>query len=724
MNDFLKNINTDINNMVESVMSDEQYATNYIVIYSGRFQPFHKSHNSTYSHLVQKFGKDNVFIASSNKHDAMNNPFSFSDKKRIMNKMFGIPTSKIIQVKNTYSPKEITAKFDPETTAVITVVGEKDGSRLSGKYFKLYKNNEPMLGYLKQGYVYISPSNKSDISGTYVRTALKNASEPDKQNILKSIYPKVDASIFNMLIAGISEAITESDIIDFLENNNLLSILSEASDSTSAGAVQSVDDGPRYHYPNHSAYKNTTGRRATAIGYTVIDYIIRGAGPAGTMAPDYPDGPVDAISYFPAGVAGEKTPMNQEDIIGSKAWDKWFTHVTRSASLVGYTLIKSKDERVRLANEKKQSVDNSKEGNNVKFNQNTLDETTLKLLNRAILEFQNSNDMLEIAHQMDGNDIDTIKHCIEFTFAELNIAKLPTIRLTNEREDIPTTAYYRPDTHEIKVYTKNRALADVLRSIVHEIVHHQQNLEGRLVRNEDSKWAIDDTDPWETEAHAMAGHIITKFKHISEKNIYLNENTNGNYSYLCLMANTDIATKKLDVPFGMGSKKDVKGQKSGEAPVQARYRLNVNEELLLEGGAYGHMSHPFEDMNLTFGDLKILITNALQGNLEMTTEKCIAGESIITTDVGPVMIQHVVDSGIGVEVLAYDESINENVFRPITNRINNGETEDWLEIETEDGNVIVVTPNHRIFTNNRGYIRADELTENDSIKTVKTNVDL
>ena len=47
----------------------------------------------------------------------------------------------------------------------------------------------------------------------------------------------------------------------------------------------------------------------------------------------------------------------------------------------------------------------------------------------------------------------------------------------------------------------------------------------------------------------------------------------------------------------------------------------IKEGLLLEGGAYGHMSHPFDDMDLTFGDLKNIITNALEGELGVTREK-------------------------------------------------------------------------------------------------------
>jgi len=42
---------------------------------------------------------------------------------------------------------------------------------------------------------------------------------------------------------------------------------------------------------------------------------------------------------------------------------------------------------------------------------------------------------------------------------------------------------------------------------------------------------------------------------------------------------------------------------------------NETKELLLMGGAYGHMSHPFDDNNLTFSDLKQIIINGLGGTL-------------------------------------------------------------------------------------------------------------
>lgn len=53
-----------------------------------------------------------------------------------------------------------------------------------------------------------------------------------------------------------------------------------------------------------------------------------------------------------------------------------------------------------------------------------------------------------------------------------------------------------------------------------------------------------------------------------------------------------------------------------------RLRKILNEVLLKEGGAYGHMNHPFDtDVNLTFGQLKDIVNRALEGNLELAREK-------------------------------------------------------------------------------------------------------
>ena len=47
--------------------------------------------------------------------------------------------------------------------------------------------------------------------------------------------------------------------------------------------------------------------------------------------------------------------------------------------------------------------------------------------------------------------------------------------------------------------------------------------------------------------------------------------------------------------------------------IQEEFQQEVN--LLIEGGAYGHMNHPFDNNNLTFSDLKNIVINGLAGKL-------------------------------------------------------------------------------------------------------------
>nr|HPM21441.1 hypothetical protein [Thermotogota bacterium] len=64
---------------------------------------------------------------------------------------------------------------------------------------------------------------------------------------------------------------------------------------------------------------------------------------------------------------------------------------------------------------------------------------------------------------------------------------------------------------------------------------------------------------------------------------------------------------------------------------------HITESLILEGGAAGHMQHPFDNMDLTFSDIKNMIELGLQGKLENVSEK-IDGQNmfISVTDRGVV----------------------------------------------------------------------------------------
>ena len=186
--------------------ADKPKVTKLVVVYSGRFQPFHKGHYATYSKLVSKFGANNVYIGTSNDTSSDKSPFNFNEKKKIATTMFGIPSSKFLRVGNPYAPKEILSKFDGKTTQYIAAVGEKDANRLHGKYFKPY-NNKMGYGYDEIGYVYPVPAEQNPISGTDVRNGLgSDNAEKSKKFFLKA-YPKFDKDIYKMITGKLNESV-------------------------------------------------------------------------------------------------------------------------------------------------------------------------------------------------------------------------------------------------------------------------------------------------------------------------------------------------------------------------------------------------------------------------------------------------------------------------------------------------------------------------------------
>jgi len=175
-----------------------------IVVYAGRFQPFHRGHYDAYQRLVNEFGSGNVYIATSNDTSSDKSPFSFNEKKEIATKMFGVPSTKFIKVNNPYRPAEILKKYDGQTIAYIAAVGEKDATRLQGKYFKPYRGKAG-YGYDEIGYTYPIPAEKNPISGTDVRNGLGSSDKEKAKKFFLKAYPKFDKDIFKMITTKLSE---------------------------------------------------------------------------------------------------------------------------------------------------------------------------------------------------------------------------------------------------------------------------------------------------------------------------------------------------------------------------------------------------------------------------------------------------------------------------------------------------------------------------------------
>jgi len=348
--------------VVDSILKED--IKKEVVVYAGRFQPFHSGHAEVYKHLVGKFGKNNVFIGTSNKQGGPRHPFNFKEKKEVMTKMFKIPSNKIVQIKNPYAPSEIIGKFPEKTTAFITVVGKKDADRLTSpgyqKYFLPYKKNDIDTGYKDKGYVYVSPS-FGNISGTAVRDGMSKGDESKRKAYFKKVYGKFDPKIFNLISGRLSKL--ESVMESFFETININKMINEASFLNLGKGV--VDDGPGFLYGDMETYKSEMEEVIGNLGWDIIDYLMDEDAMESFTDTEYPNGPGRyPVSFFPSGKDGLDALSHRygDALQGTKGYKKWADHIKGVALQLGFeflNFLEPKDIENVLSNEPKKEKDST-----------------------------------------------------------------------------------------------------------------------------------------------------------------------------------------------------------------------------------------------------------------------------------------------------------------------------------------------------------------------------
>ena len=197
-----------------------------LVIYPGRFQPFHKGHHAVYEYLTGKFGRNNVFIATSNKVEQPKSPFSFAEKAYFM-QLTGVPGDRIVQAANPYQIESIlqtsNIQVDPTSTVVIFAVSEKDMAedpRFSFKpkkdgsdpYFQPLRNIKDTKSMKEHGYIMTVPTFNFDVlgqpmqSGTELRKMYVAADEKTRQGIVKDLFGRYTAEAEQLLTSKLAPA--------------------------------------------------------------------------------------------------------------------------------------------------------------------------------------------------------------------------------------------------------------------------------------------------------------------------------------------------------------------------------------------------------------------------------------------------------------------------------------------------------------------------------------
>lgn len=148
-----------------------------------------------------------------------------------------------------------------------------------------------------------------------------------------------------------------------------------------------------------------------------------------------------------------------------------------------------------------------------------------------------------------------LSHCQE----QLKIKDVPHISfvedINNAENILGKTAYYDPNNSEITVFVTNRHPKDIFRSVAHEIVHHEQNERGEMDPELVGEYG---------EGYAQSNQHLRNL----EKEAYLV----GNMLF-----------------------RDWEDKIKQENHTAMREEPMTNpKDLLMEGGAAGHMRHPFD----------------------------------------------------------------------------------------------------------------------------------
>lgn len=139
--------------------------------------------------------------------------------------------------------------------------------------------------------------------------------------------------------------------------------------------------------------------------------------------------------------------------------------------------------------------------NNSDFNHIILNESYVPLN-----ETDKQNIIYEPELSIDKNILSIIELFMDFIKQNLDLEVLPKINLLFNRKEGMTYGCFNPNNNEIDVFAKNRGLADIIRTIAHELVHHWQNINNKIPPNMSER-----NLELESEANTKAGDIVYMF---------------------------------------------------------------------------------------------------------------------------------------------------------------------------------------------------------------------
>jgi len=121
------------------------------------------------------------------------------------------------------------------------------------------------------------------------------------------------------------------------------------------------------------------------------------------------------------------------------------------------------------------------------------------------------------------------------------------------------------------------------------------------------------------------------------------------------------------------------------------------------------------DILKNFHDPKTPKESKILNNFDLIiADECFTYDTMIMTDIGEIKIGDVVENSLDVNILTYNHQTKKTEYKKIFRWLKKNK-DTIYQIKLQNGVFIECTGNHKFYTKNKGYVRADELTTNDDL---------
>jgi nicotinamide mononucleotide adenylyltransferase len=526
----------------------EQNKPRVVVTYPGRFQPFHQGHAGVFAQLQKKFGRDSVYILTSNDTSSAKSPFNFSDKYQLMTAA-GVPGDKIIETNQMY---KLPDSIDAANTIFITAVGAPDADRLnpdtftkrdqkdkegnvtkpagSPSYYKTWGGAETPVTADQHGYVIVIPEihkevtikgQKYDVShGTECRNlwnSIRNDAKA-RTEFLSQMYARPSqelAAIFDKIPQATAE-----DIGSDSQTSTSPIHGTEFKQGVAEAAGEEFEPAPYVfssikHAEKEAARKGKKVVRSAGGYFKLVDI----------------DDPAPELIANPNRDQLVATLQNKVNALkdflkrikrGTPAFEKFierggYGDVNKKIAAINAEISKIPrfvQKNIDSNNQQGMAEDaagvgvvakNKKMARDPRYSMSITKDVKPSTPKNMLRAFRLSEESAVSEEQI----MSMIKNFLPLATKELKIKKLPKIILKKHIEtDDGQATFGRFVNEEEKIYLgiADRHPVDILRTLAHELVHFRQYEQGKMYPG-----AGDTGSPIENEAHVVAGIIMRHF---------------------------------------------------------------------------------------------------------------------------------------------------------------------------------------------------------------------